>query len=146
MEFDKNSNGVLSPLECRDLVTAYLKSLLPRSDDIVKGSVEIGIDVSVAVLEKHVKDPHIMEQIRAHSQQQADAIVKQVAPRVREMLEKTAAEDPGPIADRLLEALDINQDGKVTRDEFEFKFAEAMHHVLGPEKMMEKMQKVNTVS
>lgn len=145
-QFDKDGNGVLSPLECRDLVAAYLKSLVPKSDEIVKGSIEIGIELSVALIEKRVKDPKVMEQIRAHSKKQAEVIVKQVAPRVKEMLQKTAAEDPGPIADELLETLDLNKDGQVTRDEFEERFAEAMHHVLGPERMVEKVQSVNAFS
>jgi len=145
-EFDKDGNGVLDPSECRELVAAYLKSLVPKSDEIVKGTIDIGIELSVAILEKKIKDPKVLEQVRAHSRKQADAICKQVAPRVKEMLTKTAADDPGPIADELLESLDLNHDGQVTRNEFEERFAEAMHHVLGPERLMEKCQKVNAVS
>jgi hypothetical protein len=140
-EWDLDENGVLSLEECGYLVVAYLQGFLSRLDDIIRGCVVFGVELSLALNEKKIQDAHVREQMRAQAKVQIDLMYAQVMPRVREQVtKKMQSEDKSLIASQLLENLDLNGDGKVTQDEFEIQFAEAMHQVLGPERFMEKHQ------
>lgn len=144
-EWDLDKNGVLSLEECGYLVVAYLQGFLSRLEDIIRGCIVFGIELSLAVYEKQIKDANTRGQMRAQAQVQVDLMYAQVTPRIREQVtQKMQNEDPRLIASQLLENLDLNGDGKVTQDEFEIQFAEAMHHVLGPERFMEKHQLCNS--
>eukprot|EP00747_Dinoflagellata_sp_TGD_P166664 gnl/TRDRNA2_/TRDRNA2_189805_c0_seq1.p1 gnl/TRDRNA2_/TRDRNA2_189805_c0~~gnl/TRDRNA2_/TRDRNA2_189805_c0_seq1.p1 ORF type:complete len:306 (-),score=67.66 gnl/TRDRNA2_/TRDRNA2_189805_c0_seq1:101-1018(-) len=143
-EFDKDQNGVLTADECRSLVSAYLQALVPKSDDMVRGSIELGMELSVLLSEQKCEDAKAKEELRAQAKKRVDALCARVAPVVQETLSKMVAEDPGTIAAELLADLDLNKDGKVTRDEFEQRFVEAMHQVMGPERMVDKLQRASS--
>lgn len=145
-EFDKEGKGYMTITECARLVKAYLVAMAPKASDIIRGSIELGIELSVLVFEARVRDPHARAQMRRHSQVQVDLIHEKIIPIVMEALEKMMNDDPEEIARELLSDLDLNKDGKVTREEFESRFVEAMQHVLGPERMMQKLPRVNEVN
>lgn len=145
-DFDKDGNGVLDPKECTNLVAAYLRTMSRKASEVIRGSIELGIELSIIVTEKTVKDAAVRQQIRQHAQLQVEAIHANVAPLVQKMLEKMADEDPGTIADELLASLDLNQDGKVTRQEFEIRFVDSMQYVLGPDGLMDKLHQINGLS
>jgi len=144
-EFDRDGNGVLDPLECTALVRAYLHAMARKASDIIRGSIELGIELSLIISEKTVKDEATKEQMRKHARLQVEAIHANVAPLVQQMLDKMADEDPHTIAEELLGTLDFDANGKVTRDEFEQRFVESMQYVLGPEGLMDKLQRVNSL-
>jgi len=145
-EFDKDGNGVLDPTECTALVASYLHAMAGKSSEIIRGSIELGIELSLIISEKTVKDEATRQQMRKHARLQVEAIHANVAPLVQQMLDKMADEDPHTIAGELLSTLDFDSDGKVTRDEFEQRFVESMQYVLGPEGLMDKLQRVNSLS
>lgn len=142
-EFDKDGNGVLDPRECTALVAAYLHAMARKASEIIRGSIELGIELSLIISLKDVKDEDTIEQMKKHAALQVEAIHANVAPLVQQLLEKMAFEDPHTIAGELLASLDYDNDGKVTRDEFETRFVESMQYVLGPEGLMDKLQAKN---
>lgn len=144
-EFDRDRNGVLDPMECTALVRAYLHAMARKASDIIRGSIELGIELSLIISEKTVTDEAAREQMRKHARLQVEAIHANVAPLVQQMLDKMADEDPHTIASELLGTLDFDRNGKVTRDEFEQRFVESMQYVLGPEGLMDKLQRVNSL-
>merc|ERR1712080_767875 len=129
-EFDRDGNGVLDPTECTALVRAYLHSMARKSSEIIRGSIELGIELSLIISEKTVKDEATRENMRKHARLQVEAIHANVAPLVQQMLDKMADEDPHTIAGELLASLDFDRDGKVTRNVFEQQFVESMQYVL----------------
>mmetsp|Transcript_97339 Transcript_97339/g.172339 ORF Transcript_97339/g.172339 Transcript_97339/m.172339 type:complete len:342 (+) Transcript_97339:75-1100(+) len=145
-EFDADGNGVLDPGECGKLVGAYLRSYVDKSSEILWGSIEMGVELSMVLAAKKVSDPAAKERMQEEAKKQVESIHSKVAPLVKEMLEKMAAEDPKTVADELLTTLDLNKDGKVTREEFEERFVESMQYVLGPERLMDRLHQVNQVS
>lgn len=142
-EFDKDGNGVLEPHECTALVAAYLHAMAAKASEIIRGSIELGIELSLIISLKDVRDENTRLQMKTHAELQVEAIHKNVAPLVQQLLDKMAVEDPHTIAGELLASLDYNVDGKVTRDEFETRFVESMQYVLGPEGLMDKLQAKN---
>merc|ERR1711865_408723 len=144
-EFDREGKGVLDPLACTDLVRSYLHAMAAKSSEIIRGSIELGIELSLIISEKTVKDEATRQQMRKHARLQVEAIHANVAPLVQQMLDKMADEDPHTIAGELLGTLDFNRDGKVERNEFEHRFVESMQYVLGPEGLMDKLQRVNSL-
>lgn len=142
-EFDKDGNGVLDPAECTALVAAYLHAMAGKASEIIRGSIELGIELSLIISMKNVKNEETRQQMKEHAQLQVEAIHKNVAPLVQQLLDKMAVEDPHTIAGELLASLDYNVDGMVTRDEFETRFVESMQYVLGPEGLMDKLQAKN---
>lgn len=144
-EFDKDGNGVLDPTECTALVGAYLHSMARKASEIIRGSVELGIELSLIISEKTVKDEATRQQMKTHARLQVEAIHANVAPLVQQMLDTMADEDPHTIAGELLTTIDLNRDGKVTRDEFEQRFVESMQYVLGPEGLMDKLAERNAL-
>lgn len=141
-EFDRDKNGVLSVPECAKLVKAYLRAMAPKAPDIIRGSIELGIELSVLMFEARVIDPMERKKMREHAQVQVETIHAKILPIVLEAVEHMQSENPEEIARELCHDLE-NSAGQVTRDEFEGRFVEAMQHVLGPERMMEKLPKVN---
>jgi len=139
--FDRDKDGELSPQECNRLVSAYLKALAPKIEEVVKGTVELGVELQVMLFEKVNKDPEARRKMRQMAQKQVDAVYPKVAQVARETLERMALEDPDVIAKDLLEGIDVNGDGKVTQDEFEMHFVEAIQQLLGPDRMVDKMQR-----
>jgi len=144
-QFDRDGNGVLDPCECTALVAAYLHSMARSASEIIRGSIELGIELSLIISLKQVYDEAAKEQMRAHARLQIEAIHANVAPLVQQLLDKMANEDPHTIAGELLASLDLNRDGKVTRPEFETRFVESMQYVLGPEGLMDKLQAKNAL-
>lgn len=142
-EFDRDGNGFLDPFECTALVSAYLHSMARKASEIIRGSIELGIELSLIISMKDVKDEDTRQQMRTHALLQVEAIHANVAPLVQKLLDKMAVEDPHTIAGELLASLDFDQDGNVTRDEFETRFVESMQYVLGPEGLMDKLQAKN---
>lgn len=142
-EFDKDGLGVLDPSECTALVSAYLHAMAAKASEIIRGSIELGIELSLIISLKDVKNEETRQQMKDHAQVQVEAIHKNVAPLVQQLLDKMAVEDPHTIAGELLASLDYNVDGLVTRDEFETRFVESMQYVLGPEGLMDKLQAKN---
>lgn len=142
-EFDKDGRGVLSPSECTPLVAAYLHAMAAMASEIIRGSIELGIELSLIISLKDVKNEESRQQMKDHATVQVEAIHKNVAPLVQQLLDKMAVEDPHTIAGELLASLDYNPDGLVTRDEFETRFVESMQYVLGPEGLMDKLQAKN---
>lgn len=140
-EFDKG--GVLDPTDCTALVAAYLHAMAGKASEIIRGSIELGIELSLIISLKNVKNEETRAQMKQHAELQVEAIHKNVAPLVQQLLEKMAVEDPHTIAGELLASLDYNADGMVTRDEFETRFVESMQYVLGPEGLMDKLQAKN---
>lgn len=145
-QFDVDGNGVLTPSECSRLVTAYIKALVPRASEICRGSIELGVELSVVLYEKRVTNPAARQAARAHADKQINTLHAKIAPLVTETFQQMAREDASVIAAELLVSLDKDKDGKVTRGEFEEVFMEAMQQVLGPERMMKKLQKANSVA
>merc|ERR1719161_685068 len=96
-----------------------------KASDIIRGSIELGIELSLIISEKTVTDEAAREQMRKHARLQVEAIHANVAPLVQQMLDKMADEDPHTIASELLGTLDFDRNGKVTRDEFEQRFVES---------------------
>lgn len=144
-EFDRDGNGVLEPCKCTGLVAAYLNAMARKASEIIRGSIELGIELSLIISLKQVKDESTKEQMRTHARLQIEAIHANVAPLVQQLLNKMAAEDPHTIAGELLQSLDFDRDGKVTRNEFETRFVESMQYVLGPEGLMDKLQEKNSL-
>jgi len=144
-DFDKDGNGCLDPTECTALVAAYLHAMARKASEIIRGSIELGIELSLIISEKTVKDETTRNQMRKHARLQVEAIHANVAPLVQQMLDKMADEDPHTIAGELLGSLDFDCNGNVTRDEFETSFVESMQYVLGPEGLMDKLQRVNSL-
>lgn len=144
--FDKDGNGVLDPKECTNLVAAYLRTMSHKASEVIRGSIELGIELSIIVTEKTVKDEVVRQKMRDHAKLQVEAIHANVAPMVEQMMAKMAQEDAAQIAGELLASLDLNKDGKVTRNEFEIRFVDSMQYVLGPEGLMDKLQKVNSLT
>lgn len=142
-DFDADGNGVLDPGECAKLVASYLGSMVEKAGDIMRGFIELGIELSIICSSKKVHDEAVAAAIREQGKKQVEAIHSKVAPLVRDMLQKMAAEDPQIIADELLSTLDLDKDGRVTRDEFEQRFVESLQYVLGPERLMDKLKEVN---
>merc|ERR1719213_108576 len=144
-QFDRDGNGVLDPAECTALVAAYLHSMASKASEIIRGSIELGIELSLIISLKDVKDEDTRQQMRTHARLQIEAIHANVAPLVQQLLDKMANEDPHTIAGELLQSLDFDKDGKVTRNEFETRFVESMQYVLGPEGLMDKLQQKNSL-
>jgi len=144
-QFDVDGNGVLDPTECTALVAAYLHAMARKASEIIRGSIELGIELSLIISLKAVKDEATREQMKTHARLQVEAIHANVAPLVQQLLDKMATEDPHTIAGELLASLDFNDNGKVTREEFEQRFVESMQYVLGPEGLMDKLQRVNSL-
>jgi hypothetical protein len=144
-QFDRDGNGVLDPFECTGLVAAYLHAMARKASEIIRGSIEIGIELSLIISEKTVKDENTRQQMRTHARLQVEAIHANVAPLVQQMLDTMADEDPHTIAGELLASLDFDGDGKVTRVEFEQRFVESMQYVLGPEGLMDKLAQRNSL-
>jgi len=144
-EFDREGMGVLDPLACTDLVRSYLHAMAAKSSEIIRGSIELGIELSLIISEKTVTDEATRQQMRKHARLQVEAIHANVAPLVQQMLDKMADEDPHTIAGELLGSLDFDCNGNVTRDAFETSFVESMQYVLGPEGLMDKLQRVNSL-
>lgn len=144
-QFDRDGNGVLEPCECTALVAAYLHAMARKASDIIRGSIELGIELSLIISLKQVKNEDTREQMRTHARLQIEAIHANVAPLVQQLLDKMANEDPHTIAGELLQSLDFDKDGKVTRNEFETRFVESMQYVLGPEGLMDKLQAKNSL-
>lgn len=140
--FDRDQDGALSLSECSQLVKAYLKAFGPKAGEAVRGAIELGVELSAVLFEKRVSDSIARRKFREQAARQVEAVHAKVAPLVRETLQRIAAEDPEVIASELLADLDANHDGKVTREEFEERFHEAMQQVLGPERLMDKLQRV----
>jgi len=143
--FDRDGAGVLEPCECTGLVAAYLHAMARKSSDIIRGSIELGVELSLIVSQKEVRDETAKEQMRTHARLQIEAIHANVAPLVQQLLDKMANEDPHTIAGELLQSLDFTGDGKVTRNLFETRFVESMQYVLGPEGLMDKLQAKNSL-
>lgn len=135
-----NRAGALALADCEQLVAAYLRELAPRSAELVRATVELGIELSVLLFERRNQDPAARGRVRAQAKLQADALVGRVAPLVREMLETMQEEDPRMLAADLMECLGSDSNGTVTREAFEAHFVEAMKYVLGPERMVERLQ------
>jgi len=144
-EFDKDGNGVLDPKECTALVAAYLHSMARKASSIIRGSIELGIELSLIISEKTVKDEDTRQQMKTHARLQVEAIHANVAPLVQQMLDTMASEDPHTIAGELLATIDLDRNGRVTRDEFETRFVESMQYVLGPEGLMDKLAERNAL-
>merc|ERR1711976_26259 len=138
--FDRNRDGSLSKEECCQLVKAYLKALAPKIGEMVRGTMEIGAELQVLMYEKRVTDAASRQQVRAQVKKQVDTVYPKVEEVARETLEKMATEDPGTIALELLDDLDTDKDGKVTQEEFESRFVEAIQQPLGPDRMMERYE------
>lgn len=145
-EFDKDGNGVLDPDECDALVAAYLHTMARKSSEVIRGYIELGIELSLIIAEKTVKDEPTKERMRAHARLQVEAIHANVAPLVQHMMDTMAEEEAHNIAGELLASLDYDGDGKVTRDDFETRFVESMRYVLGPEGLTDKLQHVNSLT
>jgi len=141
--FDRLGAGVLDPAECTGLVAAYLQAMADKASEIIRGSIELGIELSLIISLKDVRDENTRQQMSAHAKLQVEAIHANVAPLVQQLLGKMAVEDPHTIAGELLASLDFDSDGKVTRNEFEQRFVESMQYVLGPEGLMDKLQNKN---
>eukprot|EP00928_Gymnodinium_smaydae_P094675 TRINITY_DN798_c0_g2_i2.p1 TRINITY_DN798_c0_g2~~TRINITY_DN798_c0_g2_i2.p1 ORF type:complete len:328 (-),score=78.36 TRINITY_DN798_c0_g2_i2:392-1375(-) len=139
--FDRDRDGALSLDECSRLVQAYLKAFGPKAGEAVRSAVELGVELNAILFEKRVSDPVRRRKFRELAARQVDAVHAKVAPLVQETLQRIAGEDPSVIATELLADLDANHDGKVTREEFEERFHEAMQQVLGPERLMDKLQR-----
>jgi hypothetical protein len=142
-QFDRDGNGVLDPAECTALVAAYLHSMAAKASEIIRGSIELGIELSLIISLKDLKDEDTRQQMKSHAMLQVEAIHANVAPLVQKLLDKMAVEDPHTIAGELLASLDYDNDGMVTRGEFETRFVESMQYVLGPEGLMDKLQAKN---
>jgi len=142
--FDKEGKGMLDPTECIPLVAEYLHSMARKASEIMRGSIELGIELSLLISLKAVQDEGTIEQMKKHARLQVEAIHANVAPLVQQLLDKMANEDPHTIAGELLQSLDL-RDGKVTRNEFETRFVESMQYVLGPEGLMDKLQAKNSL-
>mmetsp|Transcript_89943 Transcript_89943/g.142117 ORF Transcript_89943/g.142117 Transcript_89943/m.142117 type:complete len:338 (+) Transcript_89943:95-1108(+) len=145
-QFDRNGNGVLEPSECSALVAAYLKTMAGKATDVIRGSVELAVELSVLVAEKQIKDPAVREKMRAHAKLEVEAITASVGPLVAKMFIELGNEDPKSVTDDLLSSLDVDKNGKVTRQEFESAFVVSMQHVLGPEGLMDKLHRVNSLN
>jgi len=143
-QFDRNGSGTLEPNDCTGLVAAYLHAMARKASEIIRGSIELGIELSLIISEKTVLDEGVRQQMRQHARLQVEAIHANVAPLVQQMLDKMADEDPHTIAGELLATLDFDGNG-VTRNEFEQRFVESMQYVLGPEGLMDKLQRVNSL-
>lgn len=143
-QFDRNGSGTLEPNDCTGLVAAYLHAMARKASEIIRGSIELGIELSLIISEKTVMDEGVRQQMRQHARLQVEAIHANVAPLVQQMLDKMADEDPHTIAGELLATLDFDGSG-VTRNEFEQRFVESMQYVLGPEGLMDKLQRVNSL-
>jgi|EP00927_Polykrikos_kofoidii_P073155 Ca2+-binding EF-hand superfamily protein len=139
--FDRDHDNKLSKDDCSKLVAAYLKALGPKSAEVLRSAIELGLELTVVMFEKRVEDPVARQQMREQAKKQVDAVHAKVAPLVKETLAKMAKEDPKEIASELLEDLHANQDGTVTREDFELRFVEAMQQVLGPERLMDKLHR-----
>lgn len=142
-QFDREGRGVLHPSACTPLVAAYLHAMAQKASEIIRGSIELGIELSLIISLKDVRSEETRQQMKAHAQLQVEAIHANVAPLVQQLLDKMALEDPHTIAGELLASLDFDGNGKVTRDEFETRFVESMQYVLGPEGLMDKLQAKN---
>merc|ERR1712118_15730 len=66
--FDRDGCGVLEPCECTGLVAAYLHAMARQSSDIIRGSIELGIELSLIISLKEVKDETTREQMRTRLQ------------------------------------------------------------------------------
>jgi len=141
--FDKDDKGVLDPSECIPLVAEYLHAMARKASEIIRGSIELGIELSLLISLKAVQDENTIEQMKKHARLQVEAIHANVAPLVQQLLDKMANEDPHTIAGELLASLQIGRDAKVPRSEFELRFVESMQYVLGPEGLMDKLAKKN---
>jgi Ca2+-binding EF-hand superfamily protein len=144
--FDVNGNGVLDPTECSALVAAYLKTMAGKATDVIRGSVELAAELSILVSEKAIKDDAVKERMRHHAKLQVEAITASVGPLVTKMFTELGNEDPHSVTEDLLSSLDLDKNGKVTRQEFESAFVESMQYVLGPEGLMDKLHKVNSLT
>lgn len=144
-QFDTQGNGVLDTQTCIPLVAAYLHAMARKASEIIRGSIELGIELSLIISEKTVKDDATRQQMRTHARLQVEAIHANVAPLVQQMLDTMADEDPHTIAGELLATIDLNSNGQVTRDEFEQRFVESMQYVLGPEGLMDKLAARNSL-
>lgn len=144
-QFDTQGNGVLDTQTCIPLVAAYLHAMARKASEIIRGSIELGIELSLIISEKTVKDDAKRQQMRTHARLQVEAIHANVAPLVQQMLDTMADEDPHTIAGELLATIDLNSNGQVTRDEFEQRFVESMQYVLGPEGLMDKLAARNSL-
>jgi hypothetical protein len=145
-DFDRDGTGVLEPCECTGLVAAYLHAMARKSSEIIRGSIELGVELSLIINLKAVIDEETRQQMRAHARLQVEAIHANVAPLVQQLLDKMANEDPHTIAGELLSSISYAADGRVSRDEFEHRFVESMQYVLGPEGLMDKLQQKNSLS
>lgn len=145
-EFDTDGNRVLDPSECQTLVASYLRTLVAKSSDMVLETIKLSFWLSTVIFERRVTDEEARDKMRAHAERQIRVLHAKLAPVVKEMMEKMASEDPAALSDELLQALDLNHDGKVTREEFEQHFLEAMQKLLGPEALMEKVHRKNSAS
>jgi len=144
--FDSNGNGVLEPSECSDLVAAYLKTMAAKATEVIRGSVELALELSIIVSDKAIQDDGVREKMRAHAKLQVEAITASVGPLVTKMFTELGNEDPKSVTEDLLTSLDLNKDGKVSRHEFESAFVESMQYVLGPEGLMDKLHRVNSLT
>jgi Ca2+-binding EF-hand superfamily protein len=144
--FDKNGNGVLDPSECSALVAAYLTTMAGKATEVIRGSVELAVELSVHVSEKAIEDDATKERMRHHARLQVEAITASVGPLVTKMFTELGNEDPHSVTEDLLSSLDLDKNGKVTRQEFESAFVESMQYVLGPEGLMDKLHRVNSLT
>lgn len=127
------SGQTLSLRGCTRLISAYIRALKPKSDAMVRASLEIGMELSLAM--EPQLGPKADHQRRSLAKRQVEMVAKAVAPCVRETLDRVE-KDPGQTAHKLLESLDVNRDGKVTQDDFECGFVDSMHQIFGSEQLM----------
>mmetsp|Transcript_20638 Transcript_20638/g.57500 ORF Transcript_20638/g.57500 Transcript_20638/m.57500 type:complete len:344 (-) Transcript_20638:115-1146(-) len=139
--FDRDQDGLLSMEECGRLVTAYLKALVPKIGEMVRGTIELGVELRLVMFEKQVEDASARQRMRDEAVKQVDTTHAKIEPLAQDALKSIALEDPTTIAAELLQDLDANKDGSVTREEFESRFVEAIQQVLSPERLMAKFQK-----
>lgn len=138
--FDHNGDGTLSLEECTKLVADYLRAFVPKAPEVVRSAIELGVELQLVMYERSTTDPERRKAARELAAKQVEVVLAEVAPIVQQTLEKMASEDHGAIAAELAADMDANKDGKVTREEFESRFVEAMQQLLGPERMMDKLQ------
>jgi len=145
-QFDPLGTGVLDPEECNNLVAAYLKVMAEKCPQVISNSIELGIELSIMVSQKTIQDERSRAIMRQHAKTQVEAIQAKVVPPVQQMLRTMAQEDPSAITRELLGRMDLNKDGQVTREEFERRFVDSMQDVLGPDGLMDKIRRVNSLS
>jgi len=141
--FDQNHDGMLSLKQCTRLVSAYLKAFVPKVNEVVKSTIDLGFELQTIMFEKKVKDPVQRKRMHDQFKKQAELVARKVGPVIKSTLERMLNEDHTEIARELIDSLGCERDGRVYKQDFEEHFVEAINQVLGPERLMDKLQRNN---